>query len=103
MSSKLSSCLNRLQEESKQPLLIAADFESGLSSRLNGTTVFPQAMAFGAAGKTEYAETFGRIAALEARAIGVLWNFFPVVDVTSNPANPIINVRSFGESPEQVG
>jgi beta-N-acetylhexosaminidase len=95
--------LNHLQEQSKLPLLIAADFESGLSSRLNGTTVFPQAMAFGAAGKTEYAESFGKITALEARAIGVHWNFFPVVDVNSNPANPIINVRSFGENPQQVG
>jgi beta-N-acetylhexosaminidase len=95
--------LNHLQEHSRLPLLIAADFESGLSTRLNGTTVFPQAMAFGAAGKTEYAESFGKITALEARAIGVHWNFFPVVDVNSNPANPIINVRSFGGSPEQVG
>jgi beta-N-acetylhexosaminidase len=95
--------LNHLQQQSRLPLLIAADFESGLSSRLNGTTVFPQAMAFGAAGKTEYAESFGKITALEARAIGVHWNFFPVVDVNSNPANPIINVRSFGENPQQVG
>jgi len=95
--------LNHLQERSKLPLLIAADFESGLSSRLNGTTVFPQAMAFGAAGKAEYAESFGKITALEARAIGVHWNFFPVVDVNSNPSNPIINVRSFGENPQQVG
>jgi beta-N-acetylhexosaminidase len=95
--------LNHLQRESRLPLLVAADFESGLSSRLNGTTVFPQAMAFGAAGKTEYAESFGKITALEARAIGVHWNFFPVVDVNSNPANPIINVRSFGENPQQVG
>jgi beta-N-acetylhexosaminidase len=95
--------VNRLQQQSKLPLLIAADFESGLSSRLNGTTVFPQAMAFGAAGKTEYAESFGEIAAIEARAIGVHWNFFPVADVNSNPANPIINTRSFGENPQQVG
>jgi beta-N-acetylhexosaminidase len=95
--------LNHLQEQSKLPLLIAADFESGASSVFNGTTVFPQAMAFGAAGKTEYAEDFGKITALEARAMGVHWNFFPVADVNSNPANPIINVRSFGENPEQVG
>jgi len=95
--------LNHLQQQSKLPLLIAADFESGLSSRLNGTTVFPQAMAFGAAGKAEYAESFGRITALEARAIGVHWNFFPVADVNSNPANPIINTRSFGENSQQVG
>ena len=95
--------LNHLQQRSKLPLLIAADFESGLSSRLNGVTVFPHAMAFGAAGNTEYAESFGKITAQEARAIGVHWNFFPVADVNSNPANPIINTRSFGESPEQVG
>ena len=95
--------VNRLQERSKLPLLFAADFESGLSSRLNGTTVFPQAMAFGAAGKADYAESFGEITALEARAIGVHWNFFPVADVNSNPANPIINTRSFGENPQQVG
>lgn len=95
--------VNHLQQQSKLPLLIAADFESGLSTRFSGTTVFPHAMAFGAAGKTEYAESFGKITALEARAIGVDWNFFPVADVNSNPANPIINTRSFGEDPQQVG
>jgi beta-N-acetylhexosaminidase len=95
--------LNRLQSESKLPLLFAADFERGVSMRLLGTTVFPHAMAFGADGKTEDAETFGSIAALEARAIGIHWNFFPVADVNSNPANPIINTRSFGEDPKQVG
>src|SRR5580698_2635319 len=95
--------LNRLQRSSNLPLVVAADFERGVSMRLNGTTVFPHAMAFGAAGKTENAEVFGRITALEARAIGVHWNFFPVADVNSNPANPIINTRSFGEDPRQVG
>jgi beta-N-acetylhexosaminidase len=95
--------LNRLQADSKLPLLIAADFERGVSMRLYGATVFPHAMAFGAAGKTDYVEAFGRISAQEARAIGVHWNFFPVADVNSNPANPIINTRSFGEDPQQVG
>jgi beta-N-acetylhexosaminidase len=60
-------------------------------------------MAFGADGKPEDAENFGRITATEARAIGVHWNFFPDADVNSNPANPIINTRSFGEDPQQVG
>jgi beta-N-acetylhexosaminidase len=60
-------------------------------------------MAFGAAGKPDYAEAFGRITAQESRAIGVHWNFFPDADVNSNPANPIINTRSFGEDPQQVG
>ncbi|MGA8762572.1 MAG: glycoside hydrolase family 3 N-terminal domain-containing protein [Candidatus Sulfotelmatobacter sp.] len=95
--------LNRLQKESKLPLLFAADFERGVSMRLRGTTVFPHAMAFGAVGKEEDARTFGRITAEESRAIGIHWNFFPDADVNSNPANPIINTRSFGEDPRQVG
>jgi beta-N-acetylhexosaminidase len=95
--------LNRLQQDSAIPLLIAADFERGVSMRLHGATEFPHAMAFGAAGKLEYAEAFGRITAQEARAVGVHWNFFPDADVNSNPANPIINTRSFGEDPKQVG
>ncbi len=96
--------LNRLQTESKLPLLVAGDFEQGvLPARLFGTTVFPHAMAFGAAGKVAYAEEFGRITAQESRAIGVHWNLFPVADVNSNPANPIIGTRAFGANPEQVG
>ena len=95
--------LNHLQQDSKLPLLIAADFERGVPMRLHGATEFPHAMAFGAAGKLDYAEAFGRISAQEARAIGVHWNLFPDADVNSNPANPIINTRSFGEDPEQVG
>jgi beta-N-acetylhexosaminidase len=95
--------LNRLQHDSKIPLLFAADFERGVATRLMGTTNFPHAMAFGADGKMEDAERFGRITAQEARAIGVHWNFFPDADVNSNPANPIINTRSFGEDPKQVG
>jgi beta-N-acetylhexosaminidase len=95
--------LNRLQKTSKLPLIFAADFERGVAMRLNGTTVFPHAMAFGATGKPENAEEFGRITAQEARAIGVHWNFFPDADVNSNPTNPIINTRSFGGDPELVG
>jgi beta-N-acetylhexosaminidase len=95
--------LNRLQSDSKLPLLFAADFERGVSMRLMGTTVFPHAMAFGGDGKLEDAEAFGRISAEESRAIGIHWNFFPDADVNSNPANPIINTRSFGEDPKQVG
>ncbi|MGO9169217.1 MAG: glycoside hydrolase family 3 protein [Candidatus Sulfotelmatobacter sp.] len=95
--------LNRLQSDSKLPLLFTADFERGVSMRLMGTTVFPHAMAFGGDGKAEDAQAFGRITAEESRAIGIHWNFFPDADVNSNPANPIINTRSFGEDPKQVG
>lgn len=94
--------LNRLQQESKLPLLVSADFERGLAMRFNGATGFPHAMAFGAAGKLDYAEAFGRVTAEEARAIGVHWNFFPVADVNSNADNPIINTRSFGGAAAQV-
>ena len=94
--------LNRLQQDSKLPLLVAADFERGLSMRLHGATEFPAAMAFAATGNPKYAEDFGRISGEESRAVGVEWNFFPVVDVNSNPSNPIINTRSFGEDPQQV-
>ena len=95
--------LNQLQRDSELPLLMAADFERGLSMRLNGGTVFPHAMAFGAAGKPEYSEAFGRITGEESRAIGIHWNWFPDADVNSNPLNPIINTRAFSSDPAQVG
>ncbi len=94
---------NQLQRDSEFPLIFGADFEHGLGMRLNGTTDFPQAMAFGATGDLDFARQSGRITAQEARAIGVQWNWFPDVDVNSNPANPIINTRSFGEDPKLVG
>src|SRR5205085_2858228 len=99
---EVAMLVNQLQRDSKLPLIVAADFERGLSMRLNGVTIFPAAMAVGAAGKPEFAGHFGEIVARESRAIGVQWNFFPVADVNSNPANPIINTRAFGEDPAQV-
>ncbi|HXF12476.1 MAG TPA: glycoside hydrolase family 3 N-terminal domain-containing protein [Terriglobales bacterium] len=94
---------NMLQKESKLPLLVAADFERGLSMRLNETPAFPHAMAFGATFNPELEEKFAAITAQESRAIGVHWNYFPDADVNINPANPIINTRSFGEDPVEVG
>jgi beta-N-acetylhexosaminidase len=97
-----ASLTNHLQRESKYPLLFAADFERGLSMRLDGATPFPAAMAFGAAGDPALAREFGRVSAMETRAIGIHWNWFPIADVNSNPANPIIDTRSFGEDPALV-
>jgi beta-N-acetylhexosaminidase len=94
---------NQLQKDSEFPLIFGADFERGLGFRLNEVTSFPHAMAFGATGDVEFAREAGRITALESRAIGVHWNWFPDADVSSNPANPIINTRSFGEDPVLVG
>ena len=56
-------------------------------------------MAVAATGRTEDAYAVGRITALEARSVGVPWIFAPVADVNSDPSNPIINIRSFGEDP----
>jgi beta-N-acetylhexosaminidase len=106
--------LNALQRLAPVPLLVASDFEHGPGTRLGGIyalpyllslgggTMFPPLMAFGAIGDERYAYELGRITGEEARAVGVHLNFGPVLDVNSNPENPIINTRSFGEDPEQV-
>jgi beta-glucosidase-like glycosyl hydrolase/CubicO group peptidase (beta-lactamase class C family) len=93
---------NQLQRNSKIPLLICADFEHGTVMRVIEGTSFPEPMAVAATGRAEDAYTVGRISALEARAAGVHWIFAPVADVNSNPDNPIINIRSFGEDPKKV-
>ncbi len=103
MPFEAAALLNQLQSDSELPLLVAADFEYGLTMRINGATPFPYPMAFGAAQNAAEAEACGRIVAEESRAMGVHWNWFPTADVNSNPANPIINTRSFGEDPKQVG
>ena len=108
--------LNRLQSRALVPLLVTSDFENGgPGMRINhsyalpsllaqgGGTSFPPTMAFGAAGDEDLAFQYGRITAEEARAVGVHWLFAPVLDVNSNPDNPVINTRSFGEDPEAVG
>ena len=69
---------------------------------LGGATEFPPLMALGATGSTELAYKMGKVTALEARAVGIHVPFAPVLDVNSNPDNPIINVRSLGEDPERV-
>jgi beta-N-acetylhexosaminidase len=99
----IATKLNRLQERSHLPLLIGSDLESGTAIRLNGGTPFPPNMGVGATGSDSDAYQIGRITALEGRAVGIHLAFAPVADVNNNPANPIINVRSFGEDPFTVG
>ncbi len=91
-----------LQRHSRLPLLIAADFEAGVAFRLEGGTDLGSNMLLGAGGSVQLAEEKGRITAREGLALGVHWGFAPVLDVNVNPRNPIINVRSFGESPALV-
>ena len=97
-----ASLLNRLQAVSPIPLLVTADFETGIGFRMSGGTTFPRAMAFGATGDPALAYEAGRITAVESRALGVHVNLAPVVDVNNNPRNPVINTRSFGEDPARV-
>ncbi|TVR52084.1 MAG: glycoside hydrolase family 3 protein [Gemmatimonadales bacterium] len=106
--------LNVLQRRSRLPLLVAADLETGAGFRmrgavylpgvhdLGGATNFPSLMAVGAADDRLLAYEMGRITAQEARAVGIHVPFAPVLDVNSNPDNPIINTRSFGEDPARV-
>lgn len=94
--------LNQMQRLAKTPLLVASDFERAASMRVTGGTRFPHSMAFAAAGDLAATKYEGLIAAREARALGIHWIFAPVADVNNNPLNPIINLRSYGEDPEQV-
>jgi len=93
---------NEFQRRAKIPLLIGADFESGTAMRLDEGTSFPTPMAIAATGDPKLAYAAGKITALESRAAGVHWIFAPDADVNSNPDNPIINIRSFGEDPKRV-
>jgi beta-N-acetylhexosaminidase len=98
----LAAFLNRMQRLARVPLMVGADFERGASMRVTGTTAFPPAMAFGAAGDPELTRFEGEATAREARALGIHWVYAPVADVNNNPDNPIINIRSFGENPQAV-
>ena len=99
---RTASSLARLQQRSKVPLLIGADLEWGAGMRLLGGTLLPVAMALGAAGDSALAYAHGRATAVEARASGINMVFAPVLDVNTDPRNPIINTRSFGADPDAV-
>ncbi len=98
----IAAKLNALQRRSRLPLLVSADLEWGAGMRVVGATAFPQIMAVGATGDPRDAYQIGAAAAVEGRAVGIHVNFAPDADVNNNPANPIINVRSFGEDPRSV-
>ncbi len=84
------------------PLFISADQEGGYVARLPGATSFPGNMGLGAAGDPTLVRKVGEVTARELRACGINMNFAPAVDVNSNPSNPVIGVRSFGESADAV-
>lgn len=107
-AAELALRTQQLQTWSKIPLFLAADVEEGVGQRFAGASWLPPPLAFGSIARANLAqgladvEAFGEITAQEARAIGLNWILAPVVDVNNNPLNPVINVRSFGETPEEV-
>ena len=93
---------NKYQSLSKIPLMIAQDAEWGLSMRIDSTIVYPWQMTLGALSCDSIIYQMGFDIAQQCKRLGVNINFAPVVDVNSNPNNPIINNRSFGENPYRV-
>ncbi|MHB8392248.1 MAG: glycoside hydrolase family 3 protein [Acidobacteriaceae bacterium] len=100
---RVARTILRLQQLASAPLLCSSDSEYGLPMRLTGGgTEFPDAMAIAKTGEPDLAFSAGAAIAKEMRAIGLNWNFAPVTDVNSNPHNPIINTRAFGDDPKTV-
>jgi beta-N-acetylhexosaminidase len=93
---------NRLQAAAKVPLLIAMDAEWGLDMRLDSSAHFAKQMTMGAMDDDQYVYQMGREIAHKMRALGVHISFAPVIDVNSNPGNPVIGNRSFGEDQNRV-
>lgn len=95
--------VNRMQNLAHYPLLISADLEAGSGMRFDDTVNLPWNMAVGATNNPDYARRQGALTAREARSLGVQQIYAPVADVNNNAANPVINVRSYGEDPVAVG
>ncbi|MBI4387056.1 MAG: hypothetical protein HY551_06715 [Elusimicrobia bacterium] len=99
---EVAAFTRRMQTRARVPLLFSADYEDGIGVQVEGGTVLPSNMGIGAAGDARWAERKARVTAREARALGVRWIFAPVLDLATQPANPIVNVRSFGSDPRRV-
>jgi len=93
---------NRLQRQTKVPMLVAMDAEWGLGMRLDSSMHFARQMTLGAMSDDNYVYLMGREIALKLKRLGVNVSFSPVLDVNVNAANPVIGNRSFGESKEEV-
>ena len=95
--------INRSQEAASIPLLVAIDGEWGVDMRLDSVIEWPYQLALGSATDFDPLYQMGKAVAKECLRLGIHINFAPVVDVNSNPNNPVIGYRSFGENPSRVG
>jgi beta-glucosidase-like glycosyl hydrolase/CubicO group peptidase (beta-lactamase class C family) len=93
---------NYYQSISKIPLLIGIDAEWGVGMRLDSVPHFPFQIALGAVNDDSLIYRMGAEIARQLKLLGMHINFAPVADVNSDPENPVINVRSFGENPQAV-
>jgi beta-N-acetylhexosaminidase len=100
---RLTAELQSAVPEADRPLLIATDQEGGQLMSLAESTQFPGNMALGATGSADLARDVGFAIGRELAAVGVNVDYAPVCDVNSNPINPVVGVRSFGEDPQRVG
>lgn len=98
----LKTAIDRFQKASDVPLLIGMDAEWGVHMRLFAEERFPYAYTLGAANDVVLSEKIASMMAQECRELGIHMNFSPVADVNSNPSNPVIGFRSFGENPKLV-
>lgn len=94
--------INYGQEKADVPLMITLDGEWGLSMRVSGTPRFPYNVALGACADNDLLYEYGKEIARECKLMGIQVNFAPDIDVNSNPDNPVIGYRSFGEDPDLV-
>ena len=99
---KSAQWINDFQEVSKVPLLVSIDGEWGLSMRTDSVMKFPYAQAIGAIQDSALIYNFGRDIAAQLKLMGIHMNFAPVADINTNPRNPVINFRSFGEDKKNV-
>ncbi len=98
----LKTSISRFQKASKIPLLVGMDAEWGIQMRIFGIERFPYAYTIGAANDLKLSKKIGAMMAQECRQLGIHMNFSPVADVNSNPENPVIGFRSYGENPYKV-
>lgn len=101
-ASEMQECHRWLQENSKIPLLIAANLEAGGDGIAQNGTSFGKQLQVAATGEIEQAYRLGKISCSEGKAVGCNWSFAPVVDIDRNWRNPITNVRTYGSDPEMV-
>ncbi|MHA4843243.1 glycoside hydrolase family 3 N-terminal domain-containing protein [Flavitalea antarctica] len=99
---KQAALINQYQRMAKTPILIAIDGENGVGMRFDSVAGLPRQMMLGAVQDPELVYQYGKLVGEQCKRIGIHVNYAPVVDINNNPANPVINDRSFGENKYRV-